>query len=78
MLWRDFSLIKWSCLPPAVAGSGELTVLVEGPSNVGVAYVSEMGGVYSCIYTPTQPGCYVINIRYAGEHVTGAPTVTVC
>lgn len=54
------------------AGSGALSVTVEGPSKVKLE-CREVEDGYEFSYTPTAPGDYFITIKYAGTNIAGSP-----
>jgi len=55
------------------AGSGALSVVIEGPSKVQLN-CSEVEEGYEFSYLPTAPGDYVITIKYGGNfHIVGSP-----
>uniref|UniRef100_A0A4W5R6H7 Filamin C n=1 Tax=Hucho hucho TaxID=62062 RepID=A0A4W5R6H7_9TELE len=55
------------------AGSGALSVTIDGPSKVKMD-CSECPDGYKVIYTPMAPGSYLINIKYGGpNHIVGSP-----
>jgi filamin len=55
------------------AGSGALSVTVEGPSKVQLN-CSEVDDGYEFSYLPTVPGDYNIAIKYGGNfHIVGSP-----
>ena len=55
------------------AGSGALSVVIEGPSKVQLN-CSEVDEGYEFTYVPTAPGEYTITIKYGGNfHVVGSP-----
>ena len=56
------------------AGQGSLDVSVISPSGILPAKVSEtVRGIYTATYTPTVPGDYTINVKFAGSHVERSP-----
>ncbi|CAF4475481.1 unnamed protein product, partial [Rotaria magnacalcarata] len=58
------------------AGAGQLTVKVRGPKG---AFRVEMERQHSqdrtiiCRYNPTEPGLYLVSVKWSGEHVLGSP-----
>jgi filamin len=58
------------------AGSGELTVKVRGPKG---AFLVEMqrdspkDRIIRCRYNPEEPGIYVIELKWSGEHIPRSP-----
>uniref|UniRef100_UPI00358FEB07 filamin-C-like isoform X2 n=1 Tax=Myxine glutinosa TaxID=7769 RepID=UPI00358FEB07 len=55
------------------AGAGELGLTVEGPSEAQLECVDNRDGTYEASYLPRQPGDYLVNILFAGEHISGSP-----
>lgn len=55
------------------AGSGALSVTIDGPSKVKMDF-QECPEGYKVSYTPTAPGNYLISIKYGGpQHIGGSP-----
>ncbi|XP_067446272.1 filamin-C-like isoform X1 [Thunnus thynnus] len=55
------------------AGSGTLSVNIDGPSKVKMDCCECPEG-YKIIYTPMAPGNYLITIKYGGpQHIVGSP-----
>lgn len=55
------------------AGSGALSVTIDGPSKVKMDF-QECPEGYKVSYTPTAPGSYLISIKYGGpQHIVGSP-----
>lgn len=55
------------------AGSGALSVTIDGPSKVKMD-CNECPEGYKVIYTPMAPGNYLISIKYGGpQHIVGSP-----
>nr|XP_057923391.1 filamin-C isoform X2 [Doryrhamphus excisus] len=55
------------------AGYGGLGLSIEGPSKVDINCEDEEDGTCRVTYCPTEPGNYIVNIRFADQHVTGSP-----
>ncbi|BFZ10498.1 hypothetical protein BsWGS_13537 [Bradybaena similaris] len=59
------------------AGEGEVAVQIFGPGGVEekvkMKSVSGQEGVYECVYTPTKPGNYIINVTFADQHINKSP-----
>ncbi|VDP69478.1 unnamed protein product [Echinostoma caproni] len=55
------------------AGYAGLSLSVEGPSKAEIECHDNHDGTCSVIYTPTEPGPYVINVKYADMHVPNSP-----
>ncbi|XP_068163366.1 filamin-C-like isoform X6 [Antennarius striatus] len=61
------------------AGYGGLGLSIEGPSKVDITCEDVEDGTCRVTYCPTEPGSYIINIKFADQHVPGSPfTVRVC
>lgn len=56
----------------ANAGSGALSVTVDGPSKVQLNCAERMDG-YEFSYTPYAPGTYNITITYDGQPIVHSP-----
>lgn len=55
------------------AGSGALSVTIDGPSKVKMDCQDCPEG-YKVTYTPMAPGSYLITIKYGGpSHIVGSP-----
>lgn len=55
------------------AGSGALSVTIDGPSKVKMD-CQECSEGYKVTYTPMAPGSYLISIKYGGpQHIVGSP-----
>lgn len=55
------------------AGSGALSVTIDGPSKVKMD-CTECPEGYKVSYTPMAPGNYLICIKYGGpQHIVGSP-----
>ncbi|KAK2861659.1 hypothetical protein Q5P01_001192 [Channa striata] len=59
------------------AGYGGLALSIEGPSKVDIQTQDLDDGTCGVTYCPTEPGNYIVSIRFAEEHVPGSP-FTVC
>ncbi|KAJ8249606.1 hypothetical protein COCON_G00228220, partial [Conger conger] len=55
------------------AGYGGLGLSIEGPSKVDINCGDVEDGTCKVTYCPTEPGTYVINIKFADKHVPGSP-----
>lgn len=54
-----------------VAGYGGLSLSIEGPSKVDINTEDLEDGTCKVTYCPTEPGNYIINIKFADQHVPG-------
>ncbi|XP_047439837.1 filamin-B isoform X1 [Mugil cephalus] len=55
------------------AGYGGLALSIEGPSKVDIQTEDVEDGTCRVTYCPTEPGNYIISIRFAEEHIPGSP-----
>ncbi|XP_060713588.1 filamin-B isoform X1 [Tachysurus vachellii] len=55
------------------AGYGGLALSIEGPSKVDIQTEDMEDGTCGVAYCPTEPGTYVVSVRFAEEHVPGSP-----
>lgn len=58
---------------PRNAGTGSVSVTVEGPGHTGVKLDHSDDGTIDVIYTPPEEGDYVINVTFSGIHIEGSP-----
>ena len=50
---------------------------MEGPSKADIQCEDNADGTCQVKYMPTEPGNYVVNIKFADEHIRGATTSSV-
>jgi filamin len=55
------------------AGYGGLSLSIEGPSKADIQCKDNADGTLKVTYQPTEPGYYIINIKFADHHVPGSP-----
>ncbi|CAG9796186.1 unnamed protein product [Diatraea saccharalis] len=55
------------------AGYGGLSLSIEGPSKAEIQCADSKDGVLAISYKPTEPGYYIINLKFADHHVEGSP-----
>uniref|UniRef100_A0A3Q2QDY1 Filamin C n=1 Tax=Fundulus heteroclitus TaxID=8078 RepID=A0A3Q2QDY1_FUNHE len=55
------------------AGYGGLALSVEGPSKVDINCEDVEDGTCRVTYCPTEPGNYIVNIKFAEKHIPGSP-----
>jgi len=55
-----------------VTGLGGLSLSVEGPSKADIQCEDNADGTCQVKYTPTEAGNYVVNIKFADEHIRGS------
>lgn len=69
-----FSLVLnlcWSLISICFAGYGGLSLSIEGPSKADIECKDNDDGTCGVTYKPTEPGTYIINIKFADVHVPG-------
>uniref|UniRef100_A0A8C0G3U9 Filamin C n=1 Tax=Chelonoidis abingdonii TaxID=106734 RepID=A0A8C0G3U9_CHEAB len=64
---RGGSRARW------LRGYGGLGLSIEGPSKVDINCEDVEDGTCKVTYCPTEPGNYIINIKFADKHVPGSP-----
>ncbi|XP_071657326.1 filamin-A isoform X2 [Patagioenas fasciata] len=55
------------------AGYGGLSLSIEGPSKVDIGTEELEDGTCRVSYCPTEPGNYIISLKFADQHVPGSP-----
>jgi len=55
------------------AGYGGLSLSIEGPSKADIQCKDNEDGTLKVSYKPTEPGYYIINLKFADHHVPGSP-----
>jgi filamin len=55
------------------AGYGGLSLSIEGPSKAEIQCNDKEDGTLNISYKPTEPGYYIVNLKFADHHVTGSP-----
>ncbi|XP_054866408.1 filamin-B isoform X1 [Amphiprion ocellaris] len=55
------------------AGFGALALAIEGPSKVEIQTEDLEDGTCGVTYCPTEPGNYIVSVRFSEEHVPGSP-----
>ena len=53
------------------AGYGGLSLSIEGPSKADIECQDNEDGSCRITYRPTEPGNYIVNVKFADEHVPG-------
>lgn len=54
------------------SGYGGLALSIEGPSKVDINCEDMEDGTCRVTYCPTEPGSYIVNIKFAEKHIPGA------
>uniref|UniRef100_A0A672NLR1 Filamin A n=1 Tax=Sinocyclocheilus grahami TaxID=75366 RepID=A0A672NLR1_SINGR len=54
------------------AGYGGLSLSIEGPSKADINTEDQEDGTCKVTYYPTEPGNYIINIKFSDQHVPGS------
>lgn len=52
-------------------GYGGLSLSIEGPSKADIECTDNEDGACMVTYKPTEPGNYIVNVKFADEHVPG-------
>ena len=52
-------------------GYGGLSLSIEGPSKADIECHDNEDGSCRVTYKPTEPGNYIVNVKFADEHVPG-------
>ncbi|OQR80177.1 filamin-C-like [Tropilaelaps mercedesae] len=55
------------------AGYGGLSISMEGPSKADIKVKDNEDGTVKVNYVPSEPGYYILNIKFADHHVRGSP-----
>ena len=55
------------------AGYGGLSLSIEGPSKAEIKCKDNENGTLDISYRPTEPGYYIMNLKFADHHVQGSP-----
>ncbi|CAG7722272.1 unnamed protein product [Allacma fusca] len=55
------------------AGYGGLSLSIEGPSKAEINCADQDDGTLNISYKPTEPGFYILNLKFADHHVEGSP-----
>lgn len=54
-------------------GYGGLSLSIEGPSKAEIQCKDNADGSLNISYRPSEPGYYIINLKFADHHVEGSP-----
>lgn len=46
---------------------------IEGPSKAEIQCKDKEDGTLNISYKPTEPGYYIVNLKFADHHVDGSP-----
>uniref|UniRef100_A0A8R1XX00 Calponin-homology (CH) domain-containing protein n=1 Tax=Onchocerca volvulus TaxID=6282 RepID=A0A8R1XX00_ONCVO len=60
------------------AGYGGLSVSIEGPSKAELKCTEAKEGLINIAYKPTEPGIYIMSIKFADVHVKDSPFTVNC
>ncbi|CAG9862811.1 unnamed protein product [Phyllotreta striolata] len=55
------------------AGFGGLSLSIEGPSKADIQYNDNSDGTLDVSYKPSEPGYYIVNLKFADHHIDGSP-----
>lgn len=55
------------------AGFGGLSLSIEGPSKAEINCTDQEDGTLKIGYKPTEPGFYIVNLKFADHHIEGSP-----
>lgn len=77
--WKDIShsnmrhstFFKLHHAPFTPLGYGGLALSIEGPSKVDINCEDVEDGTCRVTYCPTEPGSYIVNIKFAEKHIPG-------
>lgn len=53
------------------SGCGDLSISIQGPSKAELSCNENKGGLANIVYRPTEPGIYILSVKFAGAHVNG-------
>lgn len=78
--WTRATSSKYEVPPPVgslttfpSAGYGGLSLSIEGPSKAEIQCQDKEDGTLNISYKPTEPGYYIVNLKFADHHVEGSP-----
>uniref|UniRef100_A0A0R3RZ00 Filamin-A n=1 Tax=Elaeophora elaphi TaxID=1147741 RepID=A0A0R3RZ00_9BILA len=57
---------------------GKLSISIQGPSKVELKCTENEGGLANIVYRPTEPGIYILYVKFAGVHVNDSPFTINC
>ena len=57
------------------AGYGGLSLSIEGPSKAKMKCKDNEDGTLDVMYTPSEPGVYLIHLKYADAFIPGVPRI---
>uniref|UniRef100_A0AAF5PZP8 Calponin-homology (CH) domain-containing protein n=1 Tax=Wuchereria bancrofti TaxID=6293 RepID=A0AAF5PZP8_WUCBA len=60
------------------AGYGDLSVSIQGPSEAELRCIENKEGVANIVYRPTEPGIYILSVKFAGAHINDSPFTINC
>ena len=50
-----------------------MSLSIEGPSKAEISCKDNEDGTLKIAYKPTEPGYYIVNLKFADHHVDGSP-----
>lgn len=70
--WLFSNVNGWALtLTFLTSGYGGLSLSIEGPSKADIECHDNEDGSCRVTYKPTEPGTYIVNVKFADEHVPG-------
>lgn len=60
-----------------ISGYGGLSLSIEGPSKADIECHDNEDGSCRVTYKPTEPGNYIVNVKFADEHVPGLSNLNI-
>lgn len=68
---NTYVFVTTLCTSLNPSGYGGLALSVEGPSKVDINCEDVEDGTCRVTYCPTEPGSYIVNIKFAEKHIPG-------
>lgn len=59
------------------AGYGGLSIVIEGPHRSEIECKHYENRKYAISYSPHEPGIYILNLRFADDHLPGINKITI-
>ncbi|VDP16853.1 unnamed protein product [Onchocerca flexuosa] len=60
------------------SGCGNLSISIQGPSEAELKCIENKGNLANVVYRPTEPGIYILSVKFAGVHVKDSPFTINC